>query len=92
MRLAHRKPSIDATSCVTGLFQATELLVEQLSENFHVIAPDTLGNGDTMAPSQEQPEIADYAAAMKAFADGLAGNASTSMERILARGSQHGWH
>ena len=54
-----------------GSSKQLELLVEQMSENFHVIAPDTLGNGDTMAPSQEQPEIAYYAAAMKAFADGL---------------------
>jgi len=54
-----------------GSSKQLELLAGQLAENFHVIAPDTLGNGDSMPPAQEQPEIADYAVAMLGLADQL---------------------
>ena len=54
-----------------GSSKQLELLAASLGDGFHVIAPDTLGNGDSMPPLQQQPEIADYAAAMIAFADGL---------------------
>ncbi len=54
-----------------GSSKQLELLAGSLGDDFHVIAPDTLGNGDSMAPLLQQPEIADYAAAMIAFADGL---------------------
>jgi hypothetical protein len=33
----------------------------KMAKRFHVIAPDTLGNGDSVPPEQNQPEIVDYA-------------------------------
>ncbi len=54
-----------------GSSKQMELLIAELGQQFHVIAPDTLGNGDSTAPQQDQPEIADYAAAMTDFADQL---------------------
>ena len=54
-----------------GSSKQLEPLIARLAENFHVFAPDTLGNGDSMAPLQEQPEIADYANVMIEFLDRL---------------------
>ena len=46
-------------------------LIGALGETRRVIAPDTLGNGDSRPPEQEQPEIADYAQAVLALMDSL---------------------
>ena len=54
-----------------GSSKQLEPLIARLAENFHVFAPDTLGNGDSMAPLQDQPEIADYANVMIEFLDRL---------------------
>lgn len=42
-------------------------LIAALGEQRQVIAPDTLGNGDSMPPLKEQPEIPDYADAVLAL-------------------------
>ena len=54
-----------------GSSKQLEFLIENLGKQFHVIAPDTMGNGDSTPPKQEQPEISDYANAMIAFSDQL---------------------
>jgi len=54
-----------------GSSKQLELLIDELSQSFLVVAPDTLGNGDSTPPIQEQPEIADYGAAMFAFTKAL---------------------
>ena len=41
-----------------------EPLITALSTTRYVIAPDTLGNGDSAVPLQTQPELRDYADAM----------------------------
>jgi pimeloyl-ACP methyl ester carboxylesterase len=46
-------------------------IIAALGDHRHVIAPDTLGNGDSMPPSQEQPEISDYAVAVLALIEEL---------------------
>ncbi len=46
-----------------GSSRQLEPLIDAMSDRFRVIAPDTLGNGDSMPPAQAQPEIADYARA-----------------------------
>ena len=54
-----------------GSSKQLEFLIENLGKQFHVIAPDTMGNGDSTPPKQEQPEISDYANAMIVFSDQL---------------------
>ena len=48
-----------------------EPLIAALGEQRRAIAPDTLGNGDSMPPAQEQPEIPDYAGAVLELMDQL---------------------
>lgn len=46
-------------------------LIAALGDARRVFAPDTLGNGDSMPPAGEQPEIPDYARAILAVMDEL---------------------
>ena len=54
-----------------GSSKLIEGLVGALGRTRRVIAPDTLGNGDSCAPTQAVPEIADYAAATVRVLDAL---------------------
>ena len=54
-----------------GSSKQLEPLISIMARAFHVIAPDTMGNGDSTAPPQDSPEIADYAEVMIAFIDNL---------------------
>ena len=47
-------------------------LIDQLAENHLVISPDTLGNGYSDAPQEEQPDIAFFAGAVAEVLDALA--------------------
>ncbi len=49
-----------------------EPLMEVLGQSRRVIAPDTLGNGDSAPPSQNSPTVADYADSMDRFLGALA--------------------
>ena len=66
-----------------GSSKQLEFLIEKLGQQFHVIAPDTMGNGDSTPANQEQPEIIDYANAMIAFSDQLGLGKCTFMAPIL---------
>jgi pimeloyl-ACP methyl ester carboxylesterase len=55
-----------------GSSRQLERLIDSMGAHFRVIAPDTLGNGDSMPPLGEQPEIADYADAVIEVMDKLA--------------------
>ncbi len=44
-------------------------LIERLAEHFHVLAPDTPGNGDSSPLPRDAPTIEDYACAMRDFLD-----------------------
>ena len=46
-------------------------LLEALAPGGHVIAPDTMGNGQSCALHCDAPDIADYAAAMERMAEAL---------------------
>jgi len=54
-----------------GSSRQLEPLVAAMGETHRVIAPDTLGNGDSMPPEGAQPEIADYAEAVLGVMDRL---------------------
>lgn len=54
-----------------GSSRQLEPLMVEMARNFRVIAPDTMGNGDSMPPPGDQPEIADYARAVLETADRL---------------------
>lgn len=54
-----------------GSSRQLEALIAEMAKSFRVIAPDTMGNGDSMPPLGEQPEIADYAEAVMSVADCL---------------------
>ncbi len=40
-----------------GSSRQLEPLISEMAKSFHVIAPDTMGNGDSMPPVGDQPEI-----------------------------------
>lgn len=54
-----------------GSSRQLEPLIAEMARSFRVIAPDTMGNGDSMPPVGDQPEIADYAEAVLGVADRL---------------------
>ena len=54
-----------------GSSRQIEPLIGAMGETHRVIAPDTLGNGDSMPPDGEQPEIPDYAEAVLGVMDRL---------------------
>ena len=54
-----------------GSSRQLEPLNAEMAKTFRVIAPDTMGNGDSMPPPGDQPEIADYAQAVIGVADRL---------------------
>lgn len=54
-----------------GSSKMLEPVIGSLGDSRHVIAPDTMGNGDSMPPEGVQPEIADYAAAVIGMMDSL---------------------
>lgn len=67
-----------------GSSRQLEPLIDAMGVSFRVIAPDTLGNGDSTAPAQDQPEIADYADAVLAAMD------SFSLTRVRLYGTHTG--
>ena len=67
-----------------GSSRQLEPLIAEMAKRFRVIAPDTLGNGDSMAPGGDQPEIADYAKAVLGVADRL------GLERFRLYGTHTG--
>jgi pimeloyl-ACP methyl ester carboxylesterase len=46
-------------------------LISALGRSFRVIAPDTLGNGDSSGPMPEQPEVGFYAGVVADFLDAI---------------------
>lgn len=64
-RAAGRKdaPPLVMLHASPGSSKQLEPLIDALGASRRVIAPDTLGNGDSAPPKAEQPEIADYAEA-----------------------------
>ena len=54
-----------------GSSRQLEHLILEMADRFRVIAPDTMGNGNFMAPIEEQPEIADYARVVMEALDNL---------------------
>lgn len=52
-----------------GSSRQLEPLIAEMARTFRVIAPDTMGNGDSMPPPGHQPEISDYAEAAIGVAD-----------------------
>lgn len=54
-----------------GSSRQLEPLIAAMAADFRVIAPDTPGNGDSVPPPQDRPEIADYAKATLAAMDAL---------------------
>lgn len=54
-----------------GSSRQLEPLMAEMATSFRVIAPDTMGNGDSMPPDDDRPEIADYAEAVIGVADRL---------------------
>lgn len=67
-----------------GSSRQLEPLITQMAGQFRVIAPDTMGNGDSMPPPGDRPEIADYASAVMATADKL------GLERFRLYGTHTG--
>lgn len=54
-----------------GSSKMLEPLIAAMGDGRRAIAPDTLGNGDSMPPAGAQPEIADYAGAVLGLLDRL---------------------
>lgn len=54
-----------------GSSKMIEKVIAAMGDSRWVIAPDTLGNGDSMPPEGDTPEIADYAAAVIGTMDRL---------------------
>lgn len=67
-----------------GSSRQLEPLIAAMGESYRVIAPDTLGNGDSMPPAQAQPEIADYAEAVLRTMEAL------GLERVRLYGTHTG--
>lgn len=67
-----------------GSSKQIEDLVGALGTSRRVFAPDTRGNGDSTPLPQEQPEIADFAAATLAFLDAV------GLDRVDLYGSHTG--
>lgn len=63
-----------------------EPLLLALDDKRRLIAPDTLGNGSSVRPAPEQPEMADYADAMDRFCDTL------GLEAVDVFGTHTGAH
>lgn len=61
-------------------------LLEALGPSYRVLAPDTLGNGDSSAPLQPAPSVADYADATRRFCDQL------GLQKVHVYGSHTGAH
>jgi len=61
-------------------------LLGALAPGGHVIAPDTMGNGQSCALQDDAPEIADYADAMERMADAL------GLDQVDVYGSHTGAH
>jgi len=66
-----RAPPLVMLHASPGSSRMIEPLVGALGATRRVFAPDTLGNGDSMPPAQEVPEIADYADAVLRLMDVL---------------------
>lgn len=64
-------PTLVMLHASPGSSRQLESLMVKMAKRFHVIAPDTLGNGDSVPPEQNQPEIVDYAHATLATIDVL---------------------
>ena len=54
-----------------GSSRQLEPLIAEMAESFRIFAPDTMGNGDSMPPPGDQPDIADYANAVIGAVDRL---------------------
>jgi len=75
-----------------GSSKQLELLIDELSQSFLVVAPDTLGNGDSTPPIQEQPEIADYGQRCSHLQKRSDGRGCTSTGHTLVPVLPLGWH
>ena len=66
--------------------KSLEVLIRSLGQTHHVVAPDTLGNGESPAPARTDPDVAYYADAMDRMADAL------SIDKINLYGTHTGAH
>ncbi|MFZ2998656.1 alpha/beta fold hydrolase [Sphingobium sp.] len=59
-------------------------LMDSLQSEFHLVAPDTAGNGDSTALTIDSPDISDYATRLPALLDAL------GLDRVAVYGSHTG--
>ena len=66
--------------------RSLEPLIQQLAISRYVIAPDTMGCGDSAAPADESPDLAYYAGSMSRLLDAI------DVDRVDVYGSHTGSH